>query len=205
MNKDILLTIIIPVWNQEELVIRALDSIPLRDDIEILVLDDCSTDNTFERLLDYKDTHPHLNLRLMSNGRNMGLGLTKNILYANAKGKYIHELDSDDYLYTDEYNKAIDQLDGTDIVYINMQSNDGHIFELALNSRELLCAGIARFIRKEFIGDTKCRDLKAGEDWYFNQDLLKKNPTEKFTGIIAYHYNFPREGSLYDLMVKGKL
>ena len=37
------LSILIPVWNQEELVIKALDSIPRRDDIEVLAYDDGST------------------------------------------------------------------------------------------------------------------------------------------------------------------
>ena len=41
-----LVSIIMPVWNQEELVIRALDSIPDRDDLEVLCINDGSTDKT---------------------------------------------------------------------------------------------------------------------------------------------------------------
>ena len=48
---DKLLTIIIPVYNQETLVIRALESVPKRDDIEVIVIDDGSTDNTWNNLL----------------------------------------------------------------------------------------------------------------------------------------------------------
>ena len=43
---DKLVTVIIPVYNQEELVIKALESIPKRNDIEIIVIDDGSTDKT---------------------------------------------------------------------------------------------------------------------------------------------------------------
>jgi glycosyltransferase involved in cell wall biosynthesis len=39
-------SVIIPVYNQEVLVLKALDSIPTRDDIEIIVIDDGSTDDT---------------------------------------------------------------------------------------------------------------------------------------------------------------
>ena len=44
-------SIIIPVYNQEELVIMALDSIPKqREDIEVIVIDDGSTDDTLKNL-----------------------------------------------------------------------------------------------------------------------------------------------------------
>ena len=51
------LSVIIPVYNQQDLVIRALESIPAREDIEIIVIDDYSTDNTWNNLLDYRNEH----------------------------------------------------------------------------------------------------------------------------------------------------
>ena len=60
------LSILTPVWNQETLVIRTLGSIPRRDDIEVIVRDDGSTDKTLENLLTYaKDTD--LNLTVSAN------------------------------------------------------------------------------------------------------------------------------------------
>ena len=56
--------------------------------------------------------------------------------------------------------------------------------------------------REEQIREDKSR---AGEDWHLTQKLIEKKPTEKFTGIVGYHYNFPREGSLYDLLIKGEI
>ena len=58
------LSVCIPVWNQEVLVLRALDHIPRRDDVEVLVRDDGSTDNTYQNLLRYKENHPELNLKI---------------------------------------------------------------------------------------------------------------------------------------------
>lgn len=199
------LSIIVPVYNQEELVIRALDSIPRREDIEIIVINDGSTDNTLKNVLEFKDNHPDMDIRVVINATNKGLGLTKNIGYEYAEGEYIHQLDSDDYLYTDEYVKVLDQLDGTDIVYMNLKTNDGTIFEVNAGTQRGYCAGTVRFIRREFLGDSRCPEVKAGEDWYLNKEIQKKPHTDKFTGIVGYHYNYPREGSLYDLMVKGLL
>jgi len=199
------LSVIVPVYNQEELVIRALDSIPKRDDIEILIIDDCSTDNTLENCQKWKEQNTDRDVKIIHLEVNEGLGNAKNVGYDNASGEYVNQLDSDDYLYTEEYNKVVDMLDGTDIVYMNLKKNDGLVFELNPESQKSLCSGCARFIRKEFLGDTRCPKIRAAEDWHLNEALQQKPHTDKFTGITGYHYNFPREGSLYDQLIKGEI
>lgn len=199
------LSIVVAVYNQEELIVRALDSIARRDDIEVIVLDDCSTDNTFKVVRDYADTHQDLNIIVAQNSENKGFGITKNRMYDLASGEYITQLDSDDYLYTEDFNKVIDMLDGEDIIYQDMRINDGSIFHITDENKTGYCGGPFRFIKREFLGDTRCLEVRGGEDYELNLKLLAKNPKEKFTGIVGYHYNYPREGSLFDLMVKGKL
>lgn len=199
------LSIIIGVYNQEELIIRALDSIPRRNDIEILICDDASTDGTLENCIKYKENNKDLNIKILTNKKNMGFGYTKNKLFDNSSGEYITELDSDDYLYTEDFNKIIDMLNGEDIIYQDLKINNGDIFHITQDNKIGYCGGPFRFIRREFLKDTRCPKVKAGEDWYLNQDLLLKNPVEKFTNIVGYHYNYPRVGSLYDLMVRGEL
>ena len=54
-------SVIIPVYNQEVLVLKALDSIPTRDDIEIIVIDDGSTDDTWTKIWNYTMEHPKKN------------------------------------------------------------------------------------------------------------------------------------------------
>ena len=44
-------SVLIPVWNQESLIERAVHSIPRRDDIEIVAVDDGSTDDTLQKLM----------------------------------------------------------------------------------------------------------------------------------------------------------
>ena len=83
------LSVCIPVWNQEELVIRALDHIPRRDDIEVLVRDDGSTDRTLSNLLDYKARHPELKMKVYRNPENKGMYYTLNRLLEDARGEYL--------------------------------------------------------------------------------------------------------------------
>lgn len=194
------LSIIVPCYNSGEYVETALNSIPKREDIEIIIINDGSTDNTKEICEKWKKGKK--NVKLINLPENKGLGHAKNVGYDNAKGEYINQLDSDDYLYPDEYEKVIDQLDGTDIVYMNLKQNNGTILDIE-QSPEYFCSGCARFIRREFLGKTRCPETRYAEDWHLTQELNKKKHTDKFTGIVGYHYNFPREGSLVDQAVKG--
>ena len=198
-TKNIKVSVVIPVYNQEELVIKALDSIPKRDDIEVIVVNDGSTDNTYKVLKAYN----RLDLRLYNNNGNIGLANTLNVAYDVAKGEYIVNLDSDDYFYTNEFEKCIEELDGTDLIYYDLKVNSGEVWNLNEESKNYLC-GQVKFYRREFIGNTRyIKDLRTKEDYWFYQDLMKKNPTEKFTNLVVKHYNFPRKGSLYDLTIRG--
>lgn len=201
------LSILIPVWNQEELVIKALDHLPRRDDIEIIVRDDGSTDNTLTNLKQYKEEHPELNLTITANKENKGVAYTKNRLLKVAKGEFIHIHDSDDYVITEDYNRVIGEwlynCSMADIIIMDLQTNEGRLVINSDNYR-VWCAQISRFIRREFAeGITFPEEIRAGDDWYYAEDLVKRNPNQIFTGVMAYHYNFPREGSLTNLKSKG--
>lgn len=197
------LSVLIPVWNQEELVIRALDSVPRRDDIEVLVCDDGSDDNTLPNVRWYAEGHKDLNIRILQNAENRGLGYTKNVLYDNALGEYVYELDSDDYLYTDEFSRAMDEIDGSDLVFVNLKVNSGEILFLNEQTKTVWVGGASKFVKREYLGDIRCNEVRVYEDVVVNEGLMAKPHTEKYTGRVVYHYNWPREGSLCWLGARG--
>ena len=200
------LTVIIPVYNQETLVIRAIESIPKREDIEIIVIDDDSKDNTWINLIDYRENQRDLfNLILLKNDKNEGVAYTVNKGLDYASGEYVVLLGSDDYFITEMIHDIMEiYLNGTDLVYFNLETNDGTIFRVDQESSRNNYVGSVKFMRRKFIGETRNpTDKRAREDYYFYQELLKKKPTEIYTGLVAKHYNFPREGSLTDLALKG--
>lgn len=187
------ISVIIPVYNQEVLVLKALDSIPKNDDIEIIVVNDCSTDSTLNVLYEYQQNR---DIIILNNETNRGVGYTVNRGYDIAQGEYIVLLGSDDYFITEEFNKIYPYLNGTDLVYFNLRINDLTVWRVnKVSSRGYV--GSVKFMRREFIGNTRCPDKRQAEDFDFFQELLKKNPTEFFTDLTIKHYNFPREGSLY--------
>lgn len=190
-----LVSINIAVWNQEKLILRALDSIPERDDIEIIVVNDGSTDNTLQNVKEWHEKHPNVNLKLITYSENMGVGHAKNVGLEQATGIYYVELDSDDYFYTSEFLKCLKLLDGTDMVYFNLVVNSGQTWRLNANSSKVF-VGSTKFIRRDFIGDVRYPEIREVEDWFFNENLQKKHPSHKYTDIDVKHYDWPREGSI---------
>ena len=183
-------SVVIPAYNAESTIENAINSIPQRDDVEIIVVNDGSTDNTAHLV---RNTERAV---LVNHEENYGVASAVNTGIDNTQGEYIVLLGSDDDFYPEEFNRAMEELDGTDLVYFDLRINDGTIVHLEPSTKETYC-GSTKFMRSDFIGDTRNPEEKrAGEDWFFYHKLLEKNPTEKFTNLVVKHYNFPREGSL---------
>lgn len=188
-------TIIIPVYNQESLILRALESIP-RGVHEIIIVNDGSTDNTDMAILNVMQNHRDTNIIYIGLSQNKGVGHALNQGLDLATGDYIELLGSDDYLYP-EFAQAMEQLDGTDLVYFNMLNNDGFLYDMSPDNRELH-VGSLKFMRRAFLEEHSLRypEIRVAEDADFMHRLVAFNPTEKYTGILAKHYNYPRSGSL---------
>ena len=79
-------------------------------EIELVLVDDCSTDDTYFSLCEYKKKWAELNVQVMQNGENSGPGYSRNSAIKVANGKYITFLDSDDYFEEDFIATVIDAL-----------------------------------------------------------------------------------------------
>ncbi len=189
-------SVLIPAYNAENTIKRAIDSIPDREDIEVIVYDDGSDDNTFDIACDAVARRKGV-VTVEADGVNCGVAHAVNELLDMAKGEFVVLLGSDDWLITKNFNLVVDMLKpNLDLVYFNLEINDGSIFGLHEDTKYMYC-GSTKFMRRAFVGDTRLDESKkAGEDWYFFGELQSKHPKEAFTNITAKHYNFPREGSL---------
>jgi glycosyltransferase involved in cell wall biosynthesis len=107
-------SVAIVTYNHERYISKALNGVLSQNtkfEYEIVVGDDCSTDNTSSILVDYQKRHPD-RLRLLLNEKNIGGEENiKNIKKA-CKGEYIAFLDGDDYWTSpDKLQKQVDFLD----------------------------------------------------------------------------------------------
>ena len=195
-------SVLMALYNTEQYVRRALDSIPKIVD-EIIVCDDASTDDSRAIVKQWQKDNPDRNLKLLTNKTNKGVGHTKNKLLDNATKEYSTFLDSDDYFYP-AITRVIAELDGSDIVYYDLIRNDDRRYRLAEQTK-LRHPGEVKFIKREFIGTTRNDGRHYAEDWSLYSQLVEKNPSERFTGILAKHYEYPREGSQSYKRKKGLL
>lgn len=191
------ISVIMPIYNAEATLERALNSIPVAKDVQIILLDDGSTDRSWDIALEWWRQHAEDNNGSIIHRweENKGVAATMNLGFNLARGEYIVSLSSDDYYVTD-FEQFRPYLDGNnDLVYFDLEVNDGGIWHLDEQSKEMF-VGAVKFMRREFIGDTRVPDLKWEEDAPFSTALYAKNPKEVFTGIVLKHYDWPRVGSL---------
>lgn len=89
------LSVIIPLYNCEAVILRCLESIDHIDDMEVVVVDDGSTDNGAGVVKTYAVSHPWVRLVSKENG---GASSARNVGIDNATGDYLMFVDADDYL-----------------------------------------------------------------------------------------------------------
>jgi len=113
MNK--LLTIVIAAYNKEELLPRCLDSLlvpQVMNEVEVLIVNDGSKDNTIEIAREYERKYP--GYFVVVDKENGNYGSVMNVGLKAAKGKYFRTLDADDYYDINVYEQYIEQLRHTD-------------------------------------------------------------------------------------------
>lgn len=95
---DVLVSVVIPVYNVERYVAECLDSVLAQTltDIEIICINDCSTDGSRAVVESYLEKDARISL--YDNEVNRGLATTRNRGLDRAKGKYVYFLDSDDMI-----------------------------------------------------------------------------------------------------------
>lgn len=106
-NRDIKVSIIVPVYNVEQYLVRCLDSIcdQTLNGIEIILIDDGSTDGSWEICKKYADRDNRIQILHKLNG---GLVSARQAGLKVAKGKYVGFVDSDDWIEKDMYQKLYD-------------------------------------------------------------------------------------------------
>ncbi len=97
---------IIPHYNIPELLERCLGSIPEREDVEVLVVDDCSPTDCREKLQQLEQRFPHVTF--LNTGKNGGAGRARNIGLEHAKGDYLIFADADDF-FTEQLPSVLDE------------------------------------------------------------------------------------------------
>lgn len=114
------LSIVIPVYNHEKYVKKCLETIleELPERTEIIIVDDCSTDNSLDVIKSIKSEH----IKIICNEKNMGCAYSLNRAIGLAKGEYIGTNNSDDFVERGFYKKLLEvaQRENADVACANI-------------------------------------------------------------------------------------
>jgi glycosyltransferase involved in cell wall biosynthesis len=106
MEKELIISVIVPVYNGEAFVRRAVESVlcQMNGRIELILVDDGSTDCSGTICDGYAEKYPDVHVIHKKNG---GTSSAKNMGIEAAKGRYLSFLDCDDFFASDTYSQII--------------------------------------------------------------------------------------------------
>ena len=198
-----LISIIVPIYNAEKYIKKTLDAITAQTykNIEIILINDGSTDNTLNIINKYNDkrikviTTPNMNV---SNARNTGL--------KEARGEYISFIDSDDLINKDYIAALYDSLKVTNSDYAHASisveregtngyiSNDSTKLIKITNPKQAYLKMDTKFavwgklFKKELIKDIKFDEIPRFEDFKYMWKVSKKAKKVVITSDAIYRY-----------------
>ena len=177
--ENVLVSIVVPVYNVEKYLEECINSILLQtyNNIEILMINDGSTDNSGYICDLYKKKDKRINV---FHKKNEGLGLTRNYGLSKAKGKYVMFVDSDDYILKNAVELLINNLQKNDTViagYTKVSDNGKILYEEKYKKEKFINKSVKNKLLPRFVGSlpsvkdsiftTVCAKL-------YSMDLIKK-------------------------------
>lgn len=213
--KDELISIIIPVFNGEKTIKRAIDSVLAQIDVnvEVVIVDDGSTDNTKAICQEIVNGDPRVNYYHIENH---GVSFARNYALKKAKGKYIGFVDSDDYIDVDMYKTLLsaiidneaqlsicglyDEWNGK-VVKDSNEYSETIINQIDLYADVFRNSDIGGYLCnklfvKNYITDYLDETVAQCEDFLFVIQYIKKIQRAVFVKKKLYHY--VREMKQYD-------
>lgn len=182
IENNILLSIVIPVYNAEKTLETCLDSILNQsciENIEIICVNDGSSDNSWHILQQYYNNYPKT-LSIFSK-KNGGPSSARNLALQNAQGEFLSFIDSDDYISENYLNSIISTLkEHKDIDILEIGTNsvvNGFIYPLIVNQSKLgfkenFVYQCKYFLFARVINRSICQDIFFDENLHLCEDAV---------------------------------
>lgn len=107
-KENTLVSVITPCFNADKTIVETIESILAQSyrDIELIVIDDCSIDSSFEIANEYSEMDPRVKVLKLDN--NSGVSVARNTGIKASKGRFLAFCDSDDIWYPDKLEKQLE-------------------------------------------------------------------------------------------------
>ena len=209
-----LVSVIIPVYNSKKRLAACLDHVAAMDypNLEVIVVDDCSTDGSLEICRTYEKKVPYFHVITK---KNEGVSAARNRGIKEAHGKYIQFVDSDDLVKKEAASLMVKRMeeDKSDVViagYYDEKAGKDHLPKAAvyadqtafikdfpkLFSSYFLHVPWNKLYRREVIGKGFPTDLDKGEDLVFNLHVFERAGKISVLSESVYQYYNIETGSL---------
>lgn len=206
-------SVIIPAYNAEKTLSKAIDSVLAQTltDIEIIVVDDGSADNTRSIIQSYGSK-----VKPILKDKNEGLSAARNSALEVAIGKYITYVDADDYIEPDFYERVFNLSNDADLVvsgsFHDALDDNGNVVvstinrinstttlmskeEIAkmaseLDSKRLFAFTWNKLYKREFLEkeNIKFQNRVLIEDFAYNCEIWPLIGSLVITDVVGYHY-----------------
>lgn len=197
-----LISVVMPVYNCEKFVRAAIESIQNQsyEKIEILVVDDASTDHSYKIAEEMAKIDKRIHL--IRNSKNIGVAKTRNNGIKVATGEWIALLDSDDVWEADKLERQLElaQKTGTSIVYCSYDFIDEtgakikkpFIVPKQTNFKKMLVSSViscsTSFVKTELMQAHPFDSSFYHEDYVLWMELLRVSPIAYGDRKVLMHY-----------------
>ena len=172
-----LVSIVMPSYNTARFIKNSIDSVLAQTykNWELLIVDDCSTDNTNEIVAQFNDSR----ITYVKNEKNSGAAISRNRALAQAKGKWIAFLDSDDLWAPEKLEKQLKFMaeNGCAFSYTRYEEIDedsNPTGTLVGGPRRITKTGMFNYCwpgcltvmyNREIVGDIQIADIRKNNDY----------------------------------------
>lgn len=183
---DGLVSIVMPSWNTARFIAESIRSVlnQTYKNWELLIVDDCSTDNTDEVVASFHDER----IRYFHNEKNSGAALTRNRALREARGEWIAFLDSDDLWMPEKLEKQLAFMTKNGYVFsyheyikIDEQSRPLNVYVTGpdiVTKHKMYNYGypgcLAFMYSAKVMGTIQIKDIKKNNDYAMLLQLCKK-------------------------------
>ena len=201
-----LVSIIMPSYNTAKYILESIESVLKQTytNWELIIVDDCSTDNTDEVIATFLCDD---RIRYIKNEKNSGAAVSRNRALAEAKGKYIAFLDSDDLWEPEKLEKQLSfmtengykftytdyriQLNGKWLPYV--YTGPTKVTEWKMKNY-CYFSTITVMYDREFVGLVSIEPIRKNNDYAMWLKIVKKAPCYRLPECLSYYIK--HEGSI---------
>ena len=207
---DFKISVVMAVYNSEKYVAEAIDSVinqslDFKKHIQLILVDDKSTDGSLDILEAYKSKYPE-NIIIVTNEKNMGPAFSRNRGLEHVRAKYVNFLDSDDIMSKDAFKRAskfLDKYYEVNIVSIpihyfgvkrgphnlNFKFEKDRLVNLITSPQYIQLSGASSFFRFDKLKNYHFNEnLRVSEDPLLINQMLMENPLMGFLSKPKYFY-----------------